>query len=113
MFSECRGQHKPAGISHNIFGERVEFDVNDADVDLQFCSLQRPTTLNFYEHYYIYAIEGSTFVTAMLRTVSANMLARYNQLSITIRNVTAIQCISTNRGLPPKLLITNICATYG
>jgi hypothetical protein len=50
VFTDSRGQHKPAGSSHLIFGERLKYDVKDVEVDLVLCPMKWTTTLDFYEY---------------------------------------------------------------
>lgn len=48
VFSDSRGQHKPAGGEYLIFGERLAAD-NRLDVDLFLCPMKWTTTLDFLE----------------------------------------------------------------
>ncbi|TOG48143.1 6-hydroxymethylpterin diphosphokinase MptE-like protein [Vibrio parahaemolyticus] len=50
VFTDSRGQHKPAGSTHKIFGERLKYDVKDVEVDLVLCPMKWTTTLDFYEY---------------------------------------------------------------
>ena len=51
VYTDSRGQHKPAGSSHKIFGERLRDDtVEDIDVTLVLCPMKWTTTLDFYEY---------------------------------------------------------------
>lgn len=53
VFSDSRGQHKPAGTNHKIFAERLATEVKDVEVDLVLCPMKWTTTLDFF----IYASE--------------------------------------------------------
>jgi hypothetical protein len=48
VFTDSRGQHKPAGQDHLIFGERMKADPR-LDVDLYLCPMKWTTTLDFLE----------------------------------------------------------------
>jgi len=50
LFSDSRGQHKPAGTNHSIFGERLRDEVKDVEVDLVLCPMKWTTTLDFIEY---------------------------------------------------------------
>lgn len=48
IFTDSRGQHKPAGTSHELFAERLAADPR-LDVDLYLCPMKWTTTLDFLE----------------------------------------------------------------
>lgn len=48
VFSDSRGQHKPAGANHKIFAERLATEVKDVEVDLVLCPMKWTTTLDFF-----------------------------------------------------------------
>lgn len=48
VFTDSRGQHKPAGQEHLIFGERLKDDAR-LEVDLFLCPMKWTTTLDFLE----------------------------------------------------------------
>lgn len=48
VFTDSRGQHKPAGQEHQIFGERIKDDPR-LEVDLFLCPMKWTTTLDFLE----------------------------------------------------------------
>ena len=48
VFTDSRGQHKPAGQEHRIFGERIKDDPR-LEVDLFLCPMKWTTTLDFLE----------------------------------------------------------------
>lgn len=48
VFTDSRGQHKPAGQEHQIFGERLKSD-SRLEVDLFLCPMKWTTTLDFLE----------------------------------------------------------------
>jgi GT2 family glycosyltransferase len=50
VFTDSRGQHKPAGEDYPIFGERLAADTR-FDVDLVLCPMKWTTTLDFLEQY--------------------------------------------------------------
>lgn len=50
VFTDSRGQHKPIGSTHKIFGERLKHDVQGVEVDLVLCPMKWTTTLDFYEY---------------------------------------------------------------
>lgn len=49
IFTDSRGQHKPAGSSHKIFGEKLRDEVKDVEVELVLCPMKWTTTLDFFE----------------------------------------------------------------
>ena len=50
IFTDSRGQHKPAGQNHDIFGERLAKHP-DLDVDLYLCPMKWTTTLDFFDQF--------------------------------------------------------------
>lgn len=50
IFTDSRGQHKPAGSNHFLFGERLKNEVKDIDIDLVLCPMKWTTTLDFFEY---------------------------------------------------------------
>ncbi|MFO1337523.1 MAG: 6-hydroxymethylpterin diphosphokinase MptE-like protein [Burkholderiaceae bacterium] len=50
VFTDSRGQHKPAGQDHPVFGERLAAD-NRFEVDLFLCPMKWTTTLDFLEQF--------------------------------------------------------------
>lgn len=48
VFTDSRGQHKPAGTTHQIFGERLHANPY-LDVDLLLCPMKWTTTLDLFE----------------------------------------------------------------
>lgn len=50
IFTDSRGQHKPAGRSHDIFAERLAADPQ-FDVDIFLCPMKWTTTLDFLEQF--------------------------------------------------------------
>lgn len=50
IFTDSRGQHKPAGQNHDIFAERLAKD-NRLDVDMYLCPMKWTTTLDFLERF--------------------------------------------------------------
>ncbi|MFC3714808.1 hypothetical protein ACFONC_01375 [Luteimonas soli] len=48
VFTDSRGQHKPVGQKHLIFGERLQGDAR-LEVDLFLCPMKWTTTLDFLE----------------------------------------------------------------
>lgn len=50
VFADSRGQHKPAGCNHPVFGERLAADPR-LDVDLFLCPMKWTTTLDFLERF--------------------------------------------------------------
>lgn len=50
IFADSRGQHKPAGCSHDIFAERLAKDPRLA-VDMFLCPMKWTTTLDFLEQF--------------------------------------------------------------
>ncbi|AYE88256.1 6-hydroxymethylpterin diphosphokinase MptE-like protein [Sulfitobacter sp. D7] len=50
LFTDSRGQHKPAGQTHDIFAERLAKD-SRLDVDLYLCPMKWTTTLDFLEQF--------------------------------------------------------------
>ncbi|EAR21652.1 hypothetical protein NB231_02758 [Nitrococcus mobilis Nb-231] len=48
LFTDSRGQHKPTGQDHLIFGERLQQDAR-LDVDMFLCPMKWTTTLDFLE----------------------------------------------------------------
>lgn len=50
VFTDSRGQHKPAGSTHKIFGERLRDEVTNIEVNLVLCPMKWTTTLDFYEY---------------------------------------------------------------
>lgn len=50
VFTDSRGQHKPAGCSHDIFAERLVKDAR-LDVDMFLCPMKWTTTLDFLEQF--------------------------------------------------------------
>lgn len=50
VFTDSRGQHKPAGQDHAIFGERLAADPR-FEVDLYLCPMKWTTTLDFLAHF--------------------------------------------------------------
>lgn len=47
IFTDSRGQHKPAGSSHLIFGERLHEEYPEHEIDLILCPMKWTTTLDF------------------------------------------------------------------
>lgn len=50
IFTDSRGQHKPAGTNHEIFGERIKNEAKNIEVDLILCPMKWTTTLDFIEY---------------------------------------------------------------
>lgn len=50
VFTDSRGQHKPAGCDHDIFAERIAKDPQ-LDVDVFLCPMKWTTTLDFLEQF--------------------------------------------------------------
>lgn len=50
LFADSRGQHKPAGCDHPIFGERLVAD-DRLEVDMYLCPMKWTTTLDFLERF--------------------------------------------------------------
>jgi hypothetical protein len=50
IFTDSRGQHKPAGCTHDIFAERLAKD-SRLDVDMFLCPMKWTTTLDFLEQF--------------------------------------------------------------
>lgn len=50
IFTDSRGQHKPAGCTHDIFAERLAKDAR-LDVDMFLCPMKWTTTLDFLEQF--------------------------------------------------------------
>lgn len=50
VFTDSRGQHKPAGTTHEIFAERLAKDPR-LDVDMFLCPMKWTTTLDFLEQF--------------------------------------------------------------
>ncbi len=50
VFTDSRGQHKPAGSKHLIFGERLLEELKDDEVDLVLCPMKWTTTLDFFDY---------------------------------------------------------------
>lgn len=50
IFTDSRGQHKPAGTSHDIFAERLAKD-DRLDVEMYLCPMKWTTTLDFLERF--------------------------------------------------------------
>lgn len=50
IFTDSRGQHKQAGCTYDIFGERLAGDLR-LDVDLFLCPMKWTTTLDFLEQF--------------------------------------------------------------
>ncbi len=50
VFTDSRGQHKPAGTNHLTFGERLKHEMRDADVDLVLCPMKWTTIIDFIEY---------------------------------------------------------------
>lgn len=57
VFTDSRGQHKPAGQTYPIFGERLASD-EDFDVDLFLCPMKWTTTLDFLEQFPLQRLKG-------------------------------------------------------
>ena len=50
IFTDSRGQHKPAGTSHDVFAERLAKD-DRLDVEMYLCPMKWTTTLDFLEKF--------------------------------------------------------------
>lgn len=50
IFTDSRGQHKPAGTTHDVFAERLAKDPR-LDVDMFLCPMKWTTTLDFLEQF--------------------------------------------------------------
>jgi 6-hydroxymethylpterin diphosphokinase MptE-like len=50
IFTDSRGQHKPAGTNHDIFAERLAKD-DRLDVEMYLCPMKWTTTLDFLERF--------------------------------------------------------------
>ncbi len=50
IFTDSRGQHKPAGTNHDIFAERLAKD-DRLDVEVYLCPMKWTTTLDFLERF--------------------------------------------------------------
>lgn len=50
IFTDSRGQHKPAGTTHDIFAERLAADER-LDVDMYLCPMKWTTSLDFLEQF--------------------------------------------------------------
>jgi len=50
IFTDSRGQHKPAGQNHDIFAERLAKD-SSLHVDMYLCPMKWTTTLDFLERF--------------------------------------------------------------
>lgn len=58
VFTDSRGQHKPAGSNHLIFGERLAGYSPDIKVDLVLCPMKWTTTLDFLDYIDTYDISN-------------------------------------------------------
>lgn len=50
VFTDSRGQHKPAGSNHSIFTERLRDEVRGLHADLVLCPMKWTTTLDFFDY---------------------------------------------------------------
>lgn len=50
IFTDSRGQHVPAGNTHEVFPIRIKNEVLNADVDLILCPMKWTTTLDFIQY---------------------------------------------------------------
>jgi hypothetical protein len=50
VFADSRGQHRPAGSSHKLFGERLKTEVAGTEVDLVLCPMKWTTTIDFFDY---------------------------------------------------------------
>jgi len=50
IFTDSRGQHIPAGYTHEIFPKRVQSEIKNVEVDLILCPMKWTTTLDFIDY---------------------------------------------------------------
>ena len=50
IFTDSRGQHKPAGSSHKIFAERLASEASNVEVEMVLCPMKWTTTLDFFDY---------------------------------------------------------------